>query len=124
MSCCVPAVLLVGTHLYAFLLIPAAMYVFYSKTDELQDKRARSPFVALLGLSFMMVRRGQLTAGQGWGKFFALIRDDLRGMVWGYGQLSYSTTCCKTPYDLWSCQDVKLDNFCISIQCLEHFLLC
>jgi len=50
-------VLLVGTHLYAFLLIPAAMYVFYSKIDELQDKRARCPFVALLGLSFMMSRK-------------------------------------------------------------------
>jgi len=47
--------LLVGTHLFAFLLIPAAMYVFYSKIDELKEDRARSPFVALLGLSFMMV---------------------------------------------------------------------
>lgn len=52
------AALLVGTHLYAFLLIPAAMYVFYSKIDELHEKRARSPFVALLGMSFMMVRVG------------------------------------------------------------------
>lgn len=47
--------LLVGTHLYAFLLIPAAMYVFYSKVDELKEVRARSPFVALLGMSLMMV---------------------------------------------------------------------
>jgi len=47
--------LLVGTHLFAFLLIPAAMYVFYSKIDELKDARARSPFVALMGMSFMMV---------------------------------------------------------------------
>jgi len=47
--------LLVGTHLFAFLLIPAAMYVFYSKIDGLKDARARSPFVALMGMSFMMV---------------------------------------------------------------------
>lgn len=54
----VSAALLVGTHLFAFLLIPAAMYVFYSRIDELKDARARSPFVALMGMSFMMVSRG------------------------------------------------------------------
>lgn len=55
----VSAALLVGTHLFAFLLIPAAMYVFYSKIDELKDARARSPFVALMGMSFMMVSSGE-----------------------------------------------------------------
>jgi hypothetical protein len=35
------------------------MYVFYSKIDELKDARARSPFVALMGMSLMMVSSGE-----------------------------------------------------------------
>ena len=44
------------------------MYVFYSKIDELREVRARSPFVALLGMSLMMV--SELPAQgcrEGWG---------------------------------------------------------
>jgi hypothetical protein len=47
--------LLIGTHLYTFLLVPATMYVFYDKIEELKEDRARSPFTILLGLSLVMV---------------------------------------------------------------------
>jgi hypothetical protein len=51
------AALLIGTHLYTFLLVPASMFVFYDKIEDLKADRSRSPFVVLLGLSFIMVRR-------------------------------------------------------------------
>lgn len=50
------AALLVGVHLYTFLLVPATMYVFYDKIAEMQGRGARSPFTSLLGLAFIMVR--------------------------------------------------------------------
>lgn len=53
---CYAAALLIGTHLYTFLLVPATMYVFYDKIEQLKEDRARSPFVMLLGLSCIMVR--------------------------------------------------------------------
>jgi hypothetical protein len=46
---------MIGTHLYTFLLVPASMFVFYDKIDDLKADRCRSPFVVLLGLSFTMV---------------------------------------------------------------------
>jgi hypothetical protein len=63
--CCCPvllllAALLIGTHLYTFLLVPASMFVFYDKVDDLKADRCRSPFVVLLGLSFTMVRPNRL----------------------------------------------------------------
>jgi hypothetical protein len=59
--CCCPVLLLllsallIGTHLYTFLLVPASMFVSYDKVDDLKADRCRSPFVVLLGLSFTMV---------------------------------------------------------------------
>lgn len=49
------AALLIGTHLFTFLLVPGTMYVFYDKVEQLHADRARSPFVVLLGLSLIMV---------------------------------------------------------------------
>ncbi len=47
--------LLIATHLYAFMLVPATMYVFYGKLAGLQKAGARSPFAALTGLGYVMV---------------------------------------------------------------------
>ncbi|WIA33217.1 hypothetical protein OEZ86_006363 [Tetradesmus obliquus] len=47
--------LLIGTHLFTFVLVPGTMYVFYDKIEQLYADRARSPFVVLLGLSLIMV---------------------------------------------------------------------
>eukprot|EP00879_Flechtneria_rotunda_P000040 GHRR01000068.1.p2 GENE.GHRR01000068.1~~GHRR01000068.1.p2 ORF type:complete len:252 (+),score=38.85 GHRR01000068.1:637-1392(+) len=48
--------LLIGTHLFTFVLVPATMFVFYDKIEELKADSARSPFVIMLGLSLIMVR--------------------------------------------------------------------
>ena len=50
-----PAVLLVATHLFPFVLLPAAMYTFWLRAGPLREAGAHSPFLALLGISFIMV---------------------------------------------------------------------
>ncbi|KAL4422594.1 hypothetical protein ABPG75_008791 [Micractinium tetrahymenae] len=46
---------LIATHLFTFILSPATMYVFYTRAQALKGKGAQDPFVAMVGLAFVMV---------------------------------------------------------------------
>lgn len=47
--------LLVATHLAPFALLPAAMHTHWSRAPALRRAGARDPFLAVLGLAFIMV---------------------------------------------------------------------
>ena len=49
------AVPLIATHLFAFVVIPATMWVFWTRAKSLKAAGAREPFVALTGLAFLAV---------------------------------------------------------------------
>lgn len=45
---------LIATHLLTFALIPTAMYVFYTRAPQLSAWGASDPFVAIVGVSYIM----------------------------------------------------------------------
>lgn len=46
---------LIATHFFTFILVPATMYVFYTRSQALKGKGAQDPFVSMVGLAFVMV---------------------------------------------------------------------
>jgi len=46
---------LVATHFFTFILIPATMYVFFTRSQALKDVGAQDPFTAMVGLSYIAV---------------------------------------------------------------------
>ena len=65
-GCAVP---LIATHLLAFGLMPTGMWVIGQRATQLKRWGAKDPFVAQLGLGFLMVRASLLLPSNGvWGR--------------------------------------------------------